>query len=101
MKFTEEKLENAFTELPGKEGFPHQSGTSIVRKSDDVLIEEDLRSFLLTQYSAQEITPNEVNSIILQLINYPGLNKQRQPGSEQLISIVAENCKLQIKIINF
>lgn len=26
MKFTEEKLEKAFTELLGQEGFPHQLG---------------------------------------------------------------------------
>lgn len=129
MKFTEEKLEKAFTELLGQEGFPHHLGVSIKRKPDEVLIEEDLRSFLLTQYSAQGITLNEVNSIILQLkslsasdlyesnkiflkmlsdgfilkredrkqkdiyiqlINYAGLHKHRQPDAEQLLSITAE-----------
>lgn len=129
MKFTEEKLERAFTELLGQEGFPHHLGITIIRKPDEVLIEEDLRSFLLTQYKPQGITNNEVNSIILQLkslsasdlyesnktflkmlsdgfilkredrkqkdiyiqlINYTGLNKHRQPEAEQLISVVAE-----------
>lgn len=129
MKFTEEKLERAFTELLGQEGFPHHFGITVKRKPDDVLIEEDLRSFLLAQYSQQGITLNEVNSIILQLkslsasdlyesnktflkmlsdgfilkredrkqkdiyiqlINYTGLNKHRQPEAEQLISVVAE-----------
>src|SRR5690606_23095196 len=129
MKFTEEKLEKAFTELLGQEGFPNHLGVSIKRKPEEVLIEEDLRSFLLTQYSAQGITLNEVNSIILQLkslsasdlyesnkiflkmlsdgfilkredrkqkdiyiqlINYAGLNKHRQPDAEQLLSITAE-----------
>ena len=41
MKFTEEKLERAFTELLGQEGFPHHLGITIVRKPDEVLIEED------------------------------------------------------------
>lgn len=129
MKFTEEKLEKAFTELLGQEGFPHHLGISIKRKPDEVLIDEDLRSFLLTQYSQQGITLNEVNSIILQLkslsasdlyesnkiflkmlsdgfilkredrkqkdiyiqlINYTGLNKHRQPDAEQLLSVAAE-----------
>ena len=123
MKFTEEKLERAFTELLGQEGFPHHLGINIARKPDEVLIEEDLQNFLQKQYASQGITVNEVKSIILQLkslpasdlyesnktflrmlsdgfilkredrrqkdiyiqlINYAGLNKQRQPKAEQL-----------------
>ena len=129
MKFTEEKLERAFIELLGQEGFPHHLGITIIRKPDEVLIEEDLQTFLLTQYAGQGITVNETKSIILQLkslsasdlyesnktflkmlsdgfilkredrnqkdiyiqlINYAGLNKHRQPEADQLISIAAE-----------
>ncbi|MCE2894366.1 MAG: HsdR family type I site-specific deoxyribonuclease [Flammeovirgaceae bacterium] len=129
MKFTEEKLEKAFTELLGQEGFPHHLGITITRKPEDVLIEEDLQNILLTQYAEQGITVNETKSIILQLkslsasdlyesnktflkmlsdgfilkredrnqkdiyiqlINYVGLNKHRQPEADQLISIAAE-----------
>jgi type I restriction enzyme R subunit len=129
MKFTEEKLEKAFTELLGQEGFPHHLGITITRKPEEVLIEEDLQTFLLTQYAGQGITVNEIKSIILQLkslstsdlyesnktflkmlsdgfilkredrnqkdiyiqlINYAGLNKHRQPEADQLISIAAE-----------
>jgi type I restriction enzyme R subunit len=67
MKFTEEKLEKAFTELLGQEGFPHHLGNTIIRKPDEVLIEEDLQTFLLTQYAKHGITVNETKSIILQL----------------------------------
>ncbi|MCA0428052.1 MAG: HsdR family type I site-specific deoxyribonuclease [Bacteroidetes bacterium] len=129
MKFTEEKLEKAFTELLGQEGFPHHLGISIIRKPEEVLIEEDLQNFLLAQYSGQGITVNEVKSIILQLkslsssdlyesnktflkmlsdgfilkredrnqkdiyiqlINYAGLNKHRQPNEDEVITIAAE-----------
>jgi type I restriction enzyme R subunit len=129
MKFTEEKLEKAFTELLGQEGFPHHLGITIARKPEEVLIEEDLQHFLLTQYAGQGITVNEVKSIILQLkslsasdlyesnktflkmlsdgfilkredrnqkdiyiqlINYVGLNKHRQPNEEEVITIAAE-----------
>ena len=139
MKFTEAQLEKAFTELLGQEGFPHHLGITITRKPDEVLIEEDLQTFLLTQYADQSITPNEIKSIILQLkslsaldlyesnktflkmlsdgfilkredrnqkdiyiqlINYAGLNKHRQPdlsaeasakaGADQLISITTK-----------
>jgi type I restriction enzyme R subunit len=129
MKFTEEKLEKAFTELLGQEGFPHHLGITITRKPEEVLIEEDLQNFLLTQYAGQGITVNEIKSIILQLkslsasdlyesnktflkmlsdgfilkredrnqkdiyiqlINYAGLNKHRQPSEDEVISIAAE-----------
>jgi type I restriction enzyme R subunit len=129
MKFTEEKLERAFTELLGQEGFPHHLGITITRKPEEVLIEEDLHTFLLSQYKGQGITVNEIKSIILQLkslsasdlyesnktflkmlsdgfilkredrnqkdiyiqlIDYAGLNKHRQPQNDQLISIAAE-----------
>ena len=71
MKFTEEKLERAFCELLEQQGFRYQPGGTIVRKPDEVLIEEDLRSFLLTQYASKGITSNEVSSIILQLKSLP------------------------------
>jgi type I restriction enzyme R subunit len=129
MKFTEAQLEKAFAELLGQEGFPNHLGMSIARKPDEVLIEDDLRNFLFTQYAPQGITANEVNSIILQLkslpssdlyesnktflrmlsdgiilkredrnqkdiyiqlINYAGLNKHRQPKEGEVISIAAE-----------
>lgn len=48
MKFTEEKLERAFTELLGQKGFPHHLGIIIARKPDEVLIEEDLLLSKLT-----------------------------------------------------
>lgn len=71
MKFTEEKLEQAFTELLGNENYPHQSGKVMVRAVDEVLIEEDLITFLLKQYKAEGITLTEAKSIILQLKTLP------------------------------
>ncbi len=130
MKFTEEKLENAFTELLEKENFPHQFGFTIKRAPDEVLIEEDLQSFLLTQYNAEGLTVTEAKSIILQLkalpssdlyesnktfikmlsdgfilkredrnnkdiyiqlIDYKGLTKQKQPATEHLVTLAAED----------
>lgn len=129
MKFTEEKLEQAFIELLAQEGYPHHLGITIARKPDEVLIEEDMRNFLLKQYADQNITVNEVNSIILQLrslpasdlyesnkqflrmlsdgfilkredrsqkdiyiqlIDYAGLNKHRQPAEGEVMTIFAE-----------
>lgn len=71
MKFTEEKLENAFTELLGNENFPHSLGITIKRAPDEVLIEEDLKNFLLIQYQTEGLTITEAKSIILQLKSLP------------------------------
>lgn len=129
MKFTEEKLERAFTELLEQEGYPHHLGAGISRRPEEVLIEEDLRDFLMSHYASQGITITETRSIILrikslsasdlyesnktflkmlsdgfilkredrsqkdiyiQLINYAGLNRQRQPAADQLLSVAAE-----------
>jgi type I restriction enzyme R subunit len=71
MKFTEAKLEETFIELLAKQGYPHQLGIALSRKPDEVLIEEDLKEFLLRQYAKQGITANEINSILLQLKSLP------------------------------
>lgn len=71
MKFTEEKLEQAFIELLGKEGFPHQLGNYIKKLEDEVLIEADLLSYLLSKYGSKQLTLTEAKSIVLQLKTLP------------------------------
>ncbi len=65
MKFTEEKLEQAFIELLGAEKIPYLPGQDINRSPDEVLIKEDLKTYLLQQYQADEITTSEIDAIIL------------------------------------
>lgn len=68
MKFTEAKLEQAFIELLENEGYPHFVGSTLARQSEDeVLIEEDLRTYLLTRYQNANLTETEAQAIILQL----------------------------------
>ncbi|WP_026706627.1 type I restriction endonuclease subunit R [Flavobacterium soli] len=67
MKFTEAKLEQAFTELLENEGYPHAFGVTLIRKPEEVLLVEDLKAFLLEQYAHEGITASEVQSIVLQL----------------------------------
>lgn len=71
MKFTEEKLEQAFIALLGNENFPHHVGNTITRSLDEVLIEEDLLNYLLRKYAKQQITVSEAKSIVLRLKNLP------------------------------
>jgi type I restriction enzyme R subunit len=67
MKFTEAKLEQAFIELLEIEGFPHCLGHTISRADSEVLIEEDLKAYLLNRYKKEQLTEIEAQSIILQL----------------------------------
>jgi type I restriction enzyme R subunit len=71
MKFTEEKLEKAFTELLANEGFPHHFGNTLVRGVEEVIIEEDLINYLLNKYGSKQLTLNEAKSIALQLKTLP------------------------------
>lgn len=70
-KFTEAQLEAAFAELIGNEGYPHYLGNTLNRAEDEVILSDDLRTFLLNKYKAENLTESEANSIILQLKTLP------------------------------
>ncbi|PKQ62520.1 type I restriction endonuclease [Labilibaculum filiforme] len=71
MKFTEEKLEQAFIELLEQENIPHFLGADIKRAPEEVLIKEDLKAFLLRKYLAEKLTNSEVDLIIRDLEKLP------------------------------
>ena len=66
-KFTEEKLEQAIIALLEEQGYPHHKGESIPRQPTEVLIKDDLRTFLARQYADDGITGHEIESIIRRL----------------------------------
>jgi type I restriction enzyme R subunit len=86
MKFTEEKLELAFIESLGNEAFDYAPGAQIRIENEnvvvepkgtyssansEVLIKSDLKTFLFKQYQGDEITEDEVNTIIRDLEKLP------------------------------
>jgi len=71
MKFTEARLEQAIIELLGKEGYPHVLGDTINRDPVEVLIKEDLKTFLANQYAGDHITADEIDAIIRKLETLP------------------------------
>lgn len=71
MKFTESALEEAIIELVFKQGISYVPGFKIARDPSDVLIRDDLRQFLQTQYVADGITTSEIESIIRMLETKP------------------------------
>lgn len=67
MKFTEESLEQAVIELFEAEHYQHQNGMHIHKEMSDVLLRDDIKVFLLNRYSEDDITVNEIESIIRQM----------------------------------
>jgi type I restriction enzyme R subunit len=66
-KFTEAKLEQVFIELLENEGYSHFLGNTISRENYEVLIEKDLKNYLLNRYKKERLTKIEAQSIILKL----------------------------------
>ena len=71
MKFTEAKLEQAIIDLLDEKGYPHVRGETIDREPGEVLIKDDLRAFLASQYGDDNITTGEIDSIIRKLTTLP------------------------------
>ena len=70
MKFTEQKLELAFIELLKEEQIFHTNGSKLKRTKDEVLLKEDLESFLLGRYKKENLIKSEVEQIIRKLEVY-------------------------------
>jgi len=63
-KFTEQELEDAMIELLEKEGYAHIQGESLHRRFDEVLLEDDINTYLQSKYSNEKLTANEITKII-------------------------------------
>jgi type I restriction enzyme R subunit len=88
MKFTEEKLEQAFIELLAEEDISYIPGQAIERDAAEVLIIQDLSDFLLKQYSADELTLSEVNYIIKDLKAYSSFDLYE--SNKAIMKLVAD-----------
>ncbi|WP_420148590.1 type I restriction endonuclease subunit R [Spirosoma sp.] len=69
--FTEAALEELFCQLLASQHYPHHLGETLTRTPEEVLIEDDLRIYLLRRYKAEGLTNSEVDSIIRQLNALP------------------------------
>ncbi|MBK7227394.1 MAG: type I restriction endonuclease subunit R [Ignavibacteriales bacterium] len=88
MKFTEEQLEKAVVELFESVHIPHLHGETIHKEISDVLLRDDLKQFLFTQYADDNITPNEVQSIIRQLDILP--SSSLYDSNKTFLSLLAD-----------
>ena len=70
-KFTEDELEQAIIELFTAQGYTYVHGENIHRQYEDILLLDDLRSFLTARCAAENLSDVEIQKIInkLNLIN--------------------------------
>lgn len=69
--FTETELEKAIIELFKQQGYTYLHGDEIHRPFKDVLLYDDLKAFLLSQYL--DLTQSELSKIISRLDNLPSV----------------------------
>lgn len=69
--FTEPELEKAIIELFKQQGYTYLHGDEIHRPFKDVLLYDDLKAFLLSQYP--DLTQSELSKIISRLDNLPSV----------------------------
>ncbi|UTA47462.1 type I restriction endonuclease subunit R [Simiduia sp. 21SJ11W-1] len=74
MSFNEAKLEQAIIELLQAQGYPYSPGSELKRGPADALLNDDLRTFLQTQYAGDAITDTEVEQVITGLERLPSLD---------------------------
>lgn len=72
MKFNEHALELSIMELFEDEGYVHIEGDKIHRERSEVLLANDLKSYLTDRYSSVGITSGEINGIIHRLRSFSG-----------------------------
>ncbi len=73
-KYYESEFEEATIALLQEVRWQYTYGDNLHRKYTDPLIEEDLRSFLWTQYKSKQLTENEIEGIVANLRNVSGDN---------------------------
>lgn len=70
-QFTEAQLEAAIIELFQQQGYIYVHGEKIHRQYEDILLEDDLRSFLQDRYAHEGLSETETQKIINQLTLIP------------------------------
>jgi type I site-specific deoxyribonuclease, HsdR family len=93
MSFTEEKLEQAVIDLFKAEGYEHLIGENIHKELPEVLLRDDLKQYLLNRYSSEDITLNEINSIIRKLELFP--SSALYESNKEIVKLVADGFLLK------
>lgn len=93
MIFNEDTLEQAVIELLAVEQIPHCKGETIHKEMSDVLLRDDLKQFLLNQYTDEDITLQEIEGILRQLELYP--SSALYESNKSIMKLVADGFTLK------
>lgn len=83
--FNEHALEMSIMELFKDEHYIYQNGLNVHKERTDVLLIDDLKKYLLEKYSIENLTNNEVESIILRISNISGTLYEANRGIMKMI----------------
>lgn len=92
-KFSEAQLENVFIELIGNENIPHVLGNRIVRKQDEVLIKQDIKDYLQSQYQEDKITDVEIETVIRKLEIFSA--SDLYDSNKQIMKLISNGFQLE------
>jgi len=92
-KFTEEKLEQAIITLLGAQGYPHVRGDTLTRNPQDVLLPDELRTYLQNRYAVEGITSGEIEQIVRHLDNLPA--SDLYDSNKAIMKLVADGFLLK------
>jgi len=92
-KFNEAQLEESIIELFIDQGYEYVNGEEIHRKFTDVILEDDLKSFLKSQYAKEGLSDLEVQMIINKLKFIPSFPLYK--GNKEAFGLINEGFDLQ------
>ena len=72
--FNEKQLEESIITLLQEQGYEHVKGEAIERDLDEVVLRDDLRTYLHNRYSSDGITDTEVEAAIRVIVHKQGLS---------------------------
>ena len=72
--FNEKQLEESIIALLQEQGYEHVKGEAIKRDLDEVVLRDDLRTYLRNRYSSDGITDTEVEAAIRVIVQKQGLS---------------------------
>lgn len=76
--FNEHALELSIMELFQQEGYTYTNGEEIHKEVSDVLLQDDMRLYLRSQYKAEGITPLEIERVLAKLTANVGFSLYEQ-----------------------
>lgn len=92
-KFTEAELESAIIALFEAQGYTYVHGDRIHRQFDEIILEDDLRSFIASRYANEALTENEIQKIVNRLKLIPATPLYH--GNRETFWLINEGFDLQ------